>query len=115
MKGVAEYRDFFAICDHEPPAEPAIRAGGTIVFNESGWSAELVRTKGDTGINPYLLHLDLVFTPPDEGSAQTDPLEPFELREWREAPPVREYQQVEFHVRGSDDQPPPILEVDHPQ
>jgi hypothetical protein len=113
MKGVHAYEDFYANCDHMPGAERALRIGGRIVFRTTGWSARLEPTEGNDGINPKMLHLDLVFTPPEEGSGQTDVLTPYDLEEWPSAPPAAEYDEVEFHVRGSDDDPPPVLKVVH--
>jgi hypothetical protein len=107
------YEDFFAICDHEPGAERVIRVGGTIVFMESGWSARLKEFEGNPGINPFLLHLDLVLEVPTPPTA--DVIVRFELPEWRQAPPLREYDQVEFHLVGHDGDPPPILKVSHPE
>ena len=78
---------------------------------EAGWSAHLEPTRGNTGFNPLLLHLDLVLTPPKGGAAKVMTL--VVIDEWRQQPPVREYEQVEFH--RSDAKPPPIIDVDHPQ
>jgi hypothetical protein len=116
MKGVGTYEDFYAICNHEPPeTRHAVRVGGAVVFLESGWSARLERTEGNTGINPVMLHLDLILIPPPPDSSQADVLDRQDLEEWREAPPLREYQEVEFHVKGTDDDPPPVMKVQHPE
>jgi hypothetical protein len=112
MQGVQAYEGFYANCDHMPGAERVLRVGGTVVFRTTGWSARLKRTEGNTGSNPFMLHLDLVLTPPEDGG---DALTPYELEEWTEAPPTSEYDEVEFHVVGSDDEPPPILKVEHTQ
>jgi hypothetical protein len=113
MQGVHAYEGFYANCDHMPGAERVLRVGGTVVFRTMGWSAKLERTEGNTGINPLMLHLDLVLAPPANGSG--DALTPYPLEEWTEAPPAAEYEEVEFHVQGSDDDPPPILKVEHTQ
>jgi hypothetical protein len=113
MLGVHAYEGFYANCDHMPGAERAIRVGGTVVFRTTGWSASLKRTEGNTGINPHMLHLDLVLVPPDGGGGEA--ITSYELPEWKEAPPAAEYDEVEFHVQGSDDDRPPILKVVHTQ
>jgi hypothetical protein len=106
-----EYQDFYAICDHMPGAERVLRVGGKVMCPETGWSAHLEPTQGNTGINPLLLHLDLVLTRPKGGAAEVMTL--VDIDEWRQQPPAHEYEQVEFH--RSDAKPPPIISVEHPQ
>jgi hypothetical protein len=113
MQGVHAYEDFYANCDHMPGAERALRVGGRIIFRTTGWSARLEPTQGNVGINPDMLHLDLVLTSPEGASG--DALTPFDLEPWTAAPPAREYDEVEFHVRGTDDDAPPVLKVEHTQ
>jgi hypothetical protein len=105
------YENWFAICNHMPGREPAIRVGGTVICPTTGWSVQLKQTEGNTGINPLMLHLDLIVTPPPPGTPVQEVLTPEEV-EWREAPPALEYEEVEF--RRSDSDPPPIMKVDHP-
>ena len=113
MNGVDEYRKFYAICNHPPLGDHAIRVGGTVCFRTSGWEAHLQPTRGNVGINPTMLHLDLVITAPDPGEGIQEVITCSELDEWRANTPTIEYTEVEFHVRGSGDEPPPILSVEH--
>lgn len=106
----AEYQDFYAICDHMPEADRVLRVGGAVICPTTGWSAGLGPTAGNTGINQFLLQLDLVVTPPAPGTAVEDRLTPVQF-EWRESPPAIEYQEVEFH--RDDTAPPPTIKVEH--
>ncbi|MEA2190483.1 MAG: hypothetical protein QOI73_604 [Solirubrobacteraceae bacterium] len=122
MQGVQAYEDFFASHDHMPGGERALRVSGTVVFRTSGWSAFLETTEGNVGINPEILGLDLVLTPPQEGAVTTHEPTPDEV-EWSIDYPadpaaqaiVSEYSQVQFRVVGSEDDPPPVLDVAHPE
>lgn len=111
---VDEYKNFYAICSHSPVGEHALRVGGTVCFRTSGWSATLEQTEGNTGINPFLLHLDIVMIPPDPATPVQEVITCQELPEWQVAEPAIEYTELEFHVRGSDDPPPPVIPVQHP-
>ena len=114
MQGVHEYKDFYASHDHMPGSDRTLRVTGTVVFRTGGWSACLEETDGNTGINPKMLVLNLVITPPEEGAVTTDALTPVEV-EWSVDDPQIEYEQVEFRVVGSDDDPPPVIDVVHPE
>lgn len=109
MTAVSEYQDFFASCNHMPGADERIRVTGP-VFTSGGWGAELRKSEGNTGINPEMLSLDLVLTEPSGPS--TDALETVPV-EWSEDDPP-EYKQVQFRVVGTDDEPPPVIDVEHP-
>jgi hypothetical protein len=64
MAGVMSYEDFYAIHDHMPGADGALRVGGTVVFRTGGWSAQLRlhEKQRPTGINPFILYVDLIIT-----------------------------------------------------
>ena len=113
--GVHEYQDFYAICDHMPGATRSLRVGGTVVFRTSGWSARLERHQkaGPTGINPFILYVDLIITPP-KGGTVTKALTPVQLDELPINEPELEYLEVQFVVLGADDDAPRPLEVEHP-
>jgi hypothetical protein len=114
VTGIHEYDGFYAYCDDMPGgSNKDLRVGGTVVFQTRGWSVRLERRKGNTGINPLLLHLNLVFEAPADNVAQA--ITPVELEEWRIEDPQLEYEQVEFHMVGCDDDPPPVLRVTHLQ
>lgn len=117
MQGVHEHESFFAICNHMPGADRALRVGGTVVFRTGGWSAKLREheRKEPTGINPFILYLDLVIDPPAEGMAVPEVLTPVELDEFRVEDPALEYQEVHFIVVGTEDEPPERVEVEHPE
>jgi hypothetical protein len=106
-----KYRGWYAICDHTLGKDREIRVGGEVWCPTSDWSAELTPTEGNTGINPLMLHLDLVVTPPppDKGGTKVITWVPVE---WRAESPAFEYQQVQ--IRRADADPPPIMDVDHP-
>ncbi len=111
---VDHYEDFYASHDHMPGSDHAIRVTGTVVCRTGGCSAELQERRGNTGINPEMLHLNLILTAPPEGSAVTEVLTPISL-EWSVDEPQIDYREVEFHVVGTDDDPPPVLDVVHPE
>jgi hypothetical protein len=106
------YRGWYAICDHMPGKERDIRVGGEVWCPAAGWSAELTPTMGNTGINEFMLHLDLVVTPPspEQGARAVVTWVPVE---WRAKSPTIEYQQVKIH--RADASAPPTLDVDHPR
>jgi hypothetical protein len=117
MQGVHAYEDFFASHDHMPGSGGTLRVTGTVVFATSGWSCSLRATEGNTGINPMLLSLDLLLTEPPPGTAVAQVLTPCPV-EWSVEDPAIEYQQVQFRVlrvQVSDEEPPPILDVAHPE
>jgi hypothetical protein len=119
MPGVYAYKGFYAIHDHMQGAEDVLRIGGTVEFRTGGWSAELRPTKreGNPGINPFIFYVDLVLSPPPEGSAVTEALTEFELPELRIQNPALEYHEVLFRVVGSpDEEPAPErVYVEHPK
>ena len=112
MRGVHEYQDFHASHDHMPGGAKTMRVTGTVVFVTSGWSCNLREREGNTGINPQMLSLELVLTPPREGEPVLEVLTPCPV-EWSVDDPAFEYQQVRFTV-NTDDEPPPVIGVDHP-
>jgi hypothetical protein len=115
VPAIHAYEDFYASHDHTPGSERTLRVGGRVVFRSGGWGCRLRKTEGNTGINDRMLALDLVLDPPPEGAATTDALTPCEV-EWSADDPPIEYAQVEFRlVGGEDDEPPPVLDVEHPQ
>jgi len=114
MRGVHAYEDFYASHDHMPRSDRTLRVSGTVVFTTSGWSCSLRQTEGNTGINPTMLSLDLLLTEPPPDTPVMDVLTPCPV-EWSVDDPAIEYQQVQFRVRGSEDEPPPTIEVVHPQ
>ena len=115
MTGVERYEDFYAIHDHMPGSSRALRVGGTVVFTTGGWQAALRehQKSGPTGINPFILYVDLVLTPPDGPATQA--LTPVALDELRLEDPSLEYQEVHFKVVGTEDEPPERLDIEHPQ
>jgi hypothetical protein len=108
------YEDFYASHNHMPGSGRTMRVLGTVVFTTDGWSCDLRATEGNTGINPQMLSLDLVLEGPPEGSDVSEVLTPCKV-EWTAEDPAIEYKQVEFRVIGSDDAPPPPIDVDHPE
>ena len=114
MRGVHAYKDFYASHDHMPESDRTLRVSGTVIFVTGGWSASLKRTEGNTGINAKMLSLDLVLEPPPEGSAVTDALTPCPV-EWTLDDPSIDYEQVDFHIVGTEDEPPPVLDIEHPE
>lgn len=114
MQGVHAYEDFYASHDHMPGSSRTMRVTGTVVFATGGWSAKLRATEGNTGINQAILGLDLVLDAPSEGTGVTEVLTPCPV-EWSADDPSIEYQEVEFRVVGSTDEPPPRLKVVHPE
>jgi hypothetical protein len=119
VPGVLEYKDFYAIHDHMPGGDHSLRVGGTVVFRTSGWSAELrpLKKTGPTGINPLIFYLELVLTPPPDGTAVSEVITPFDLPEFRYADTTLDYNEVQFKVVGSPDEEPvpDLLKVQHPQ
>jgi hypothetical protein len=114
MSEVNEYKDFYAICNHEPEGERRIRVGGTVVFNKTGGAAELGPYKGSPPLVPELttLLLTLALNPSEHGGAALDPVP---LEEWSQKDPHVEYTKVKFFVSGTDDAAPSAQEVEHVQ
>jgi hypothetical protein len=114
MRGVTSYEGFYASLDHMPGGR-ALRVGGTVVFCTSGWSAELRRHEGPSGIDPFVLYLELVIEPPPPDAMVLQVLTPIELGELRVSNPTQEYRVIRFTVVGSEDDPPERLEVRQPE
>ncbi|MBE2316793.1 hypothetical protein DVA67_012485 [Solirubrobacter sp. CPCC 204708] len=112
MSVVAHYEDFTAIHDHMPGSDGALRVSGTVVCRTDGCTAELRDYEGNPGINPRMLVLELALSGPEGGAAEV--LTPIPV-EYVLSEPGLEYEQVEFRVSGTDDEPPPVVEVQHPQ
>jgi hypothetical protein len=112
--GVFEYRDFVAIHDHMPGSDDELRVTGTVVFRTGGYSAQLRPLEGPGGINPKMLTLVLHIDPPGPDDMTTDALDPVPVQ-YTLSNPTIEYTHVDFRVEGTDDEPPPTLEVEHPQ
>jgi hypothetical protein len=111
---VDHYEKFYASHDHMPGSEHTLRVTGTVVCRTGGCAAKLQEHEGNAGINPEMLHLDLILTAPQEGSAVTEVLTPVSL-DWSIDDPQIDYGQVQFNVVGTDDKPPPVLDVEHPE
>jgi hypothetical protein len=111
---VDHYEDFYASHNHMPGSGREMKVTGTVVCRTGGCSAELRDHEGNAGINPQMLALDLVLTGPDDGTAVTDVLTPIPV-EWRVSDPAIEYREVQFFVVGTEDEPPPVIGVDHPE
>jgi len=116
MSGVHAYENFYASHDHMPGRNRTMRVSGTVVFATGGWSCDLRRTEGNTGINPRMLSLDLLLDPPDPGTGVPEVLSPCNV-EWTEDDVSEEYEEVEFRIVGGTDEeePPPVIPVEHPQ
>ncbi|MBA3618026.1 MAG: hypothetical protein H0W56_00210 [Acidothermales bacterium] len=114
MSGVHAYKDFYASHDHMPGRNRALRVTGTVVFTTGGWSCNLRRTEGNTGINPRMLSLDLLLDPPDPAAGVPKVLTPCDI-EWTEDEVSEEYNEVRFRVVGAEEEPPPVIPVEHPQ
>jgi len=56
--------EWTATHDRMPGRTPTLRVDGCCCFNEDGWQAEL-RDHEPQGINPRIMMIDLVVTPPD--------------------------------------------------
>lgn len=108
------YEDFYAICNHMPGSERTLRIGGKVTVRTGGWSAKLARHEGPSGINPFMLTLDLVVTKPQDGAPEA--IETIEIEEFSVPDPTTEYQEVSFRLVGvgEEDEPPPTVEVEHP-
>ena len=103
MRIVDHYEDVYASHDHMPGSDHVLRVTAAVVFKTGGCSAELHEHKGNTGINPAMLTLDLVLSPPPEGSAVAEVLTPTQV-EWSVDTPAIEYREVQFHVVGTEDE-----------
>ena len=114
MKGVHEYKNFYASHNHMPGSSRSLRVSGTVVFITGGWSCSLRATEGNAGINPQMLGLDLVLEAPEPGTMVLEVLTPCEVA-WNVDDPDIDYRQISFRVIGSEDEPPPILDIDHPE
>ncbi|HEV2815328.1 MAG TPA: hypothetical protein VGW10_18880 [Solirubrobacteraceae bacterium] len=114
MGVVDHYEDFYASHDHMPGSSRTMRVKGTVVFARGGATAELREHEGNPGINPQMLPLDLVLTPPGYDAPTTPALHPVPV-EWSVDDPSIEYRQVQFFVVGTDDEPPPVIDVEHPE
>jgi len=117
MSGVQDYEGFYAIHNHMPGGDHALRVGGTVVFSTGGWSAALRahESDGPTGINPFILYLELVLEPPGESTNVPQALTPVPLEEFKLEQPTLEYREVQFIIVGSDDEAPDRLQVEHPE
>lgn len=114
QEGRLGYQDFYAICNHMPGAERVFRVGGTVVAPSSGWMAELEEYSGRPSPNQFLLQLTLRVRVPTGPVLEV--VTPIKLEEFRIENPPFEYTQVEFHIEGASDiEPPPVIEVEHPQ
>lgn len=107
------YEDFYANCNHMPGSERTLRVGGKVTVRTGGWSAKLVEHEGPSGINPFMLTLDLVVTKPQGGVP--DVIKTIEIEEFSVTGPTTEYQEVSFHLVGvgEEDEPPPSMKVEH--
>ena len=112
MSAVHEYKDFYAICNHEPEGESRIRVGGTVSFRKTGGAAHLEPYTGNPGTvaEPTTLRLTLVLKPSESGG---DAIEDVPLAEWSKKDPRVEYTMVKFRVSGTDDASPPPQKVEH--
>lgn len=86
-----------------------------MVFRTSGWSAQLRPSddEGPKGINPFILYVDLVISPPSSDTGDSEVLTAIELEELVIENPALEYREVGFNVVGTDDEPPARLTVEH--
>jgi hypothetical protein len=114
MKGVYEYKGFYASHNHMPGSGRRLQVSGTVVFITGGWSCSLRATEGNTGTNQNMLSLDLVLEPPEPGMMVPQVLTPCEVS-WSVDDPAIDYRQVSFRVIGSEDEPPRTLDIDHPE
>jgi len=62
--------DWTAYHDRMPGKPPILRVDGTCQFRTDGCTATLKPRAGNTGINQFMLALDLVVTFPDSGAAE---------------------------------------------
>ena len=117
MAPVIEYQDFYAHCNHMPGSEKALRAGGTVVFPTTGWSATLKEHErsGPPPTSPLTLELDLVIERPSDGETIIDVLTPVELDEFRIDRPPAEYGDVYVFVDEEFGEGPGQIEVQHTQ
>lgn len=114
MRGVHTFEDFSASHDHMPGSARTLRVSGVVVFSTGGWACRLQEAEGNTGTNQEMLSLDLILQPPAKGSSVTEVLTPHPV-EWSLDDPAIDYRQVQFNIVGSDDVPPPVLDIDHPE
>jgi hypothetical protein len=107
------YMDFYSHCDHMPGSARVLRVGGTVRYPSEGWTAILRATDGNTGVNPRMLHLDLVVTPPSGDTPVTRPVPEIPLDEFQIDAPAIEYEEVEFHLVGVEGDAPKNIDVLH--
>ncbi len=113
---IHRYDKFEAFCDHEPgPGGPSnvLTVSGAGSFIHGGCTAELVESSSPAGTGTDLL-LDLVLTPPAEGSGYTQEVEGFEVGwsgDGHSAEGSLQYEHVRFRVVGTDDDPPLTIDV----
>jgi hypothetical protein len=114
MSGEIEYEGFYAICDHMPGKERALRIGGTVVVPTTGWTARIDPYEGLPPVTPFLLELNLTVTAPEH--AGEDVVTRIELDEEQLKPPPLEFAEVQFNFTGPEGaQGPGTITVDHPE
>lgn len=109
---VGEYQNMYANCDHMDGKDRTLRVGGEVICPTTGWSAALKPRKGNTGINPYVLSLDLSVTAPGDGEVIQEVLTPTPFS-WEATNSAFDYTNVVF--RRADGAPPPGMKVTHRQ
>ena len=112
MTDIDRYEKFVADCDHMPGADQTLRVSGEVWFRTGGYEAELREHQWDPSvpINPKMLTLDLVVSPPSNGAPEVITCVPVDFSIDSSN---TDWDQVDFHLAGVDGDPPETLEVNH--
>jgi hypothetical protein len=113
VTGVNSYEDFYASHNHMPGSSRTLRVTGTVMFITEGWDCSVQEASNNKCVNDKMLHLELHLKSPGDGTGVPEVLTPCPF-EWSVDDPPIDYEQVEFTVIGTDDEPPPVLDIDHP-
>lgn len=106
---IHEYTDFKAVHDLMPGSGLPLRVDGGCVFTTTGFKAHLREAAGNTGPGLQMLTLDLVIEEPPPGTSVAEVLTPVAVH-FEDDIDVR-YQEVEFRIQGSADEPPAPVPV----
>lgn len=96
------YESFTATHDR---MSSTLRVDGVVIVEHAGVAVHIEPHEGNTGIDPAMLTLDLVFRVTGESPSR----EPVHYDQpWSDDLP---YTEVDFRVKGEDLEPPPVLKI----